>query len=783
MNAPERLRVVGAELPRKDALDKVTGAARYTVDLRLPGMLCAKALRSPHAHARVTRVDARRAAALPGVAAVLTRDDLAGLNPTYGYFIKDQPIVAIDRVRYVGDLVAAVAAVDEPTACQALERIEVEYEPLPAVADIEAALAHDAPALFEGPQPGIVPAYGIGASAVKEPRRNVCYRFTYTTGSPDAFAACDHVFDDTFVFSRSHHYHLEPFATVAQWVGDQLEVWTACQNPFPLRKELARVLNHPEQKIRVHVPYIGGGFGAKNNCKTEPIAVLLARKAGRPVRFCLTMEEAFLTQSQHAAVLRLRTGLMRDGTLVARESRIDLNAGAYSDASPLVAEKVGYRIAGPYRWQYIRSECDCVLTNTTPAGPFRGFGGTQTSFASESQIDMIARRLGLDPYEVRVKNLLRLGEPYVPHESGIDSDIEAGLALVAERLGYHRRERRRGRGMGLSVGFKDGGGVNKPAQAQVKVTTTGGVLLQCGTTEIGQGATTALCQVVAEVLAVPLDRVQYAPVNTDSVPFDQGTNASSAIAVMGRAVELAARDARQRVLEFAAAQLGCGPGDLVLENWTVRRGDQIHPLPPLIMRYFGGAGFEFVGHGYFKMPTDHEAPLESQCAFWEIGWGGAEVEVDEETGQIRVLQLVVSGDAGRAIHPGACRGQDEGAAVMGLGQALFERMLYDGARLVNGDASSYRLALATDLPARFESILQEQGHGPGPFGAKGLGEGTMLPVASAIANAVEDAVGVRITELPLGPERVLAALEAAGRACPAKDASSILPVPSEGERP
>jgi len=758
---PSALRVVGADLPRKDAVEKVTGVARYAADVRLPGMLCAKVLRSPLAHARITRLDSRRAAAVPGVAAVLTRDDLGGLNPTYGYFIKDQPIVAIDRVRYVGDVVAAVAAVDEATACAALERIDVEYEPLPVVAGIAAALAGDAPPLFDAPQPGVVPAYGIGARAVKEPRKNVCYRFAYTTGSRDAFDGCDRVFEDTFVYSRSQHFHLEPFVSVAQWLGDQLEVWTSCQNPFPLRKELARVLNHPEQKIRVHVPYVGGGFGAKNNCKAEPIAVLLARSAGRPVRFCLTMEEGFLTQSQHAAILRLRTGVLADGTLVARESHVDLDAGAYSDASPLVAEKVGYRIAGPYRWQYIHSECDCVLTNTTPAGPFRGFGGTQTSFASESQLDMIARRLGLDPYEIRVKNLLRLGEPYVPHESGIDSDLAAGLDLVAERLGYHRRPRRRGRGMGLSVGFKDGGGVNKPAQAQVKVTTTGGVLLQCGTTEIGQGATTALAQVVAEILAAPLDRVRYAPVDTDSSPFDQGTNASSAIAVMGRAVELAAREVRGRVLEFAAARLGCAPAELTLENWTVRRGDQVHPLPPMVMRYFGGTGFEFVGHGFFKMPTDHEAPLEARCAFWEIGWGGAEVEVDEETGQIRVLQLVVSGDAGRAIHPGACRGQDEGAAVMGLGQALFERMLYDGARLVNGDALSYRVALAGDLPARFVSILQEQGHGPGPFGAKGLGEGTMLPVASAIANAVEDAVGVRLTEPPFTPERVLAALEAA----------------------
>lgn len=754
------IRAIGSPAPRVDADLKVTGAARYTVDLALPRMLHAKVLRSPHAHARVTHIDARRAAAMPGVAAVITRDDLKGLNPTYGYFIKDQPIVAIDKVRYIGDMVAAVAAETEEQAVRALEAIEVRYEPLRTVATIEDALAPDAPALFETQPPGIVPAYGTGASASRDPVRNVCYRFCYTHGDAAAFARADHVFKDEFRFSRMQHYHLEPFVSLARVEGGQIELWSSCQNPFALRKELARVFNHPEQNIRVHVPFIGAGYGAKNNCKTEPIAVLFARMTGRPVRFCMTMEENFLTQSQHAAILRLETAVSRDGRFIARRSEILLDAGAYSDASPLVAEKAAYRINGPYRWEHIDSRCDCVMTNTTPAGPFRGFGGTQSSWASESQIDMIARRLGIDPVVLRKKNLLKLGEAYVPGESGMDSDLHEGLDLVCREIGYGRGEKQKGRGIGIAIGFKDSGGVNKPAEAQVKTTTTGGIIVNCGTVEIGQGVQTAFTRVVADLFACPAERVSYAAINTDVTPFDQGTNASSAIVVMGQALERAARDCIARILDFAAAQLKCAPGDLRLENWAVIKDNQVHPLAPMIMRHFGGTGFEFVGRGFFKPETDHHAPLEAKCVSWEIGWGAAEVEVDEETGRVRVLKLVVSGDAGRAIHKDVCRGQDEGAAIMGLGQALFETMRYDGAVLANIAAAKYRVPLASDLPETFRAVTQEQGHGPGPFGAKGMGEAGMLPVAAAIANAIDDAVGARVTSLPLSPENVLAAIEA-----------------------
>ena len=426
-------------------------------------------------------------------------------------------------------------------------------------------------------------------------------------------------------------------------------------------------------------------------------------------------------------------------------------------------KKAGYRIPGPYRWQHIDTRCLCVLTNTAPAGPFRGFGGTQASYASESQIDMIARRLGIDPYDMRVKNLLGLGEPFMPGESGIDSDLKEGLDVVCSAIDYHAAKRAPSGpiryGKGIAIGFKDGGGVNKPAMARIKVSTAGDVFLICGTTEIGQGAKTALSQIAAELLGVPLERVNYAALHTDYVPFDQGTNASSGIAVMGQAIARAAEAVKQQILELASSLLQRPVAELHLDNGAVVCEGQAHPLAPLVMRHYGGTGFEFSADGYFKAPTDHQAPLEAPCVFWEIGWGAVEVAVDVETGRVEVLKLVASGDAGRAINPLVCKGQEDGAAVMGLAGALFERMLYDDAgRLHNADPLTYRVPLAEDLPQDFVTITQEQGHGPGPFGSKGAGEGTILPIASAIANAVHDAIGVRLAGLPITPVSVLDAL-------------------------
>jgi len=758
------LDILSGEIRRRDAYEKVTGNATYTTDINLPNMLHAKALRSPLGHARIVDIDSSTARNMEGVRAVLTREDIKkypkeDLMPVYGYFIKDQPLVAMDKVLYKGDIIAAVAADSERIANKALAEIKIEFEELPVVSTIQSALAETAPELFEEPPIGIVPIYGKGASGELRNSKNICYTFKYETGADEIFDSCDHIFEDQFEFSRMHHLHLEPFITIASWHDNgKIDIWSACQNPFPLRKEISRIFKIPENNISVKVNYLGGGFGAKNNCKTEPIAILLSKIAKQPVRFCLTTDEGFYTNTQHAAILKLKTGVMSDGTLIARDSEIFLDAGAYSDGSPLVAEKAGYRIPGPYHYKHIKTICHCVMTNTAPAGPFRGFGGTQTTWASESQIDMIAARLKLDPCDLRMKNLLNLKQPFVPGESGMDSDLREGLNLVKKEIDYKKKRKDLNRGVGVSIGFKDGGGVNKPSSARVKVSTNGDIFLQCGTIELGQGAQTALPNIVAQILSTQVKRVRLMPIDTDHTPFDQGTNASSGIAVMGQAVELAALDLKSKILDFAATQLECDIKDIDLDDWAIIKGNEKIPLTPMIMNTYGGTGFEFSGEGFHKSSNTHEAPLEAPCVFWEYGWGAADVTVDIETGQITINKLVVSGDAGRAINLNVCRGQDEGAAIMGLGQSLFEHMIYDGPHLVNDSALTYRVPMARDLPREFISITQEQGYGPGPFGSKGMGEGGILPVASAIANAIYNATGIRITKLPMSPDRVKKAI-------------------------
>src|SRR5712672_2720527 len=408
-----------------DGPDKVTGAARYTFDVTLPGMVHAKVLRSPHPHARIVAIDASRAEALPGVVAVVTGADAIKLpDPYYGVAIRDQPVLGIDKVRYVGDMVAAVAALDEETAYRALALIDVRYDPLLPVTTIDEALAEDAPLLFDAPVAGEPIKLGDGVTSLKEPRPNVLCEFAYTNGDADTvLARSDHVFEDRFRFSRINHFHLEPHVNVARVTGAQIELWSCNQDPFVLRGDIARIFGRPANNIRIHASYVGGGFGGKSFCKMEPLVVLLAMKAGRPVRLCLSLDESLLTLTKHAGILMLKTGVTKDGRLTARKSEIQLDGGAYSDASALTVVKTGYRITGPYRWDAVATRACAVRTNTVPAGSFRGFGGTQASFASESQIDMIARRLGIDPYDFRRKNLLAVGEPFQPGDSGIDSDL------------------------------------------------------------------------------------------------------------------------------------------------------------------------------------------------------------------------------------------------------------------------------------------------------------------------------------------------------------------------
>lgn len=762
MKRTRTLKIVGKAPLRVDGEEKVTGRAVYTSDLQLPGMVYGKILRSPYPHARLARIDTRRAERLPGVIAVLSREDIARFE-LFGAAYKDQPIVAIDKVRYVGDPVAAVAAADFASAEEAISVIEAEYEAIPAVTSIEAALLPNAPLVHESSAGG-GELMGYHYQPPKEFRgTNLCYRFTYERGNvAEGFKKADYIFEDTFRFSRVQQFSMEPHCVVAQVSGGMITLWASTQDPFTLREHIAAVFHVPLNKVRVIVPSVGGGYGGKLSVKTEPLAVALSWKAGRPVKIVHSIEESFKTVTRHPARFRVKTGVSRDGRLIARECEIHMDTGAYADAGPRVTQKAGYRAVGPYRIPHVKTDAYTVYTNTVPAGAFRGFGTLQVTWAYESQMDIIARKLGIDPLEFRLKNLLRKGEPYTQGDTPVDCDLGEGLLKAANGIEWKRKKSRSNAGRGLGCCMKDGGGTYKVASAAVKLTPDGSVFLSTGTVEVGQGARTALSQVAAEELAVPLERVIVTQLDTDATPYDAATNASSSMVVMGLCVQRAAQDVKRQLLRAAAKHLGERVERLSLKNGRVHgaKGKSVS-YEDVMVKYFGAKAGEITGRGSYQDKKSSKAVLGSPTTFWETSWGGVEVAVDPDCGEIKILKYVSVADVGKAIHPVQCEGQDEGAVMFGIGHTIMEEMIYSDGQLLNPNLIDYRVPRFGSLPEKLETILLENDNGPGPYGSKGMGEGGLLPVAPAVANAVYDAVGVRIRDLPLTPEKVWRALRKA----------------------
>ena len=761
MKKSQAYNVVGRPETRLDGADKVTGKAVYTVDVELPGMAHGKILRSPYAHARLKRVDALKAEALAGVYAVITRDDQRGLG-MFGAAYKDQTIVAIDKVRYVGDPVAAVAAVDEATAEKALNLIDVEYDELPAVTSIEEALALDSPLVHDSSSSG-GEMMGQHYEAPKEfAGSNLCYRFSYAKGNvEEGFKKADHIFEDTFRFPRVQHFSMEPHATVAHVDGNHITLWAGTQEPFTLREHLSEIFHLPLNKIRIIVPYLGGAYGGKLAVKTEPLAAALSWKAKRPVRLVHSIEESFKTVTRHPARVQIKTGVTKDGKLVARQCLIYMETGAYADAGPRVTQKAGYRCFGPYRIPHVQTDAYTVYTNTVPAGAYRGFGTLQVTWAYESQMDIIAEKLAIDPLALRLKNLLKKGELYTPGDTPVDCDLKEGLLRAAKEIGWNKKVSKPNRGKGLACCMKDGGGTYKVASAAVTMNSDGSIMLLTGTVEIGQGARTALSQIVAEELAVPLSRITVAELDTDVTPYDVNTNASSSTVVMGLSVQRAAQDLKRQLLRHGAKVLKATPDRLALKHGRIEgpKGQGIS-FEDLMHKAFSSKAGEIVGRGAYQDIKSKKAALGSPTTFWEISWGGAEVEVDRDTGEIKLIKYVSLADVGQAIHPVLCEGQDEGGVMNALGHSLLEEMVYRDGQLLNPNLVDYRVPTFSDLPMGFETILVENHNGPGPFGAKGTGEGGLLPVAPAIGNALYKAAGVRLYRLPLTPERVWQALRA-----------------------
>jgi CO/xanthine dehydrogenase Mo-binding subunit len=754
------LNVVGRSLLRVDGEVKVTGRAIYAADLELPGMIYAKVLRSPFAHAKLVSIDARKAERLPGVFTVLTRDTI-GEFKHFGSAYKDQTIVATEKVRYVGDPVAAVAAENDAIAEEALSLIEAQYEEIPVVTTIEEALAPSCPLVHE-----LKPAEGnLYAHHFELPeqfkRTNICFHYEYRKGKTgEAFDQADHILEDTFTFPQVQHYSMEPHVTVANVEGERITVWAATQDPFTLREHLASIFSLPRSMVRVIVPFVGGAFGGKLSVKTEPITVALSWKARRPVKLVQSAEESFKTITRHPARIVLKSGVTRDGQLIGRECEIYLNTGAYADAGPRVAQKAAYRSIGPYRIPNIKIVAYAVYTNTVPAGAFRGFGSVQVAWAYECHTDTVAKKLGMDPLDFRLKNLLKKGEPYTPGDTPVDCNLREGLVRVAKTLAWGRKKSNAHTGKGLSCCIKDAGGSYKIASAAVKLAADGSVLLLSGAVDFGQGALTALTQVLAEELDISPKQIAVAQLDTDVTPYDVATSASRSTTVMGLCVQRAARDVKKKLLRAASRALGEKAARLKMGKGKIyNSAGQALSYEDVVSRNFGSKWGEVVGFGSYQDKKDKRAALGARTVFWEVSWGGAEVEVDPETGTLKLRKYISATDVGKAINPLHCAAQDEGGVMFGIGHTVFEEMIYTNGQLANPSLIDYRIARFGDLPDKLHTELIENGNGPGPYGSKGMGEGGILPVAPAITNAVADAIGVRMFSLPLTPERVWRAIK------------------------
>jgi CO/xanthine dehydrogenase Mo-binding subunit len=747
---------IGIAVPRRDGVAKVTGTAQFTVDVTLPGMAHAKVLRSPYPHARIRSIDTSAARAHPGVIAVVTSADLPDVHLIYGHAVADHPLIAVDKVRFAGEAVAGVVADDPVTAEEALRLIDVDYEPLPFSTTVEASLADDAPIIHE--KPGEQRPHRGFEEDIERTHPNVCSVSRQKWGDVErAFREADVVIEGEYRYPMAYAYAMEPYTSVASWSDGALTVWTSGQHPYMVRDDLAHCFGLSLANVRVIVPYVGGGYGSKSYTKIEPLTAALALRAGRPVRLALTVEEAIFTTRGDSAIIRLRTAFDGGGLILGRQASVYLNTGGYAENSPLVGRKAANRLGGPYRIPALDVQCEVVYTNTAPASSFRGFGAPQVVFAGESQIDEAADRLGIDPLELRRRNVLELRERPWPRVRGIDADLRADLDLAAAEIEWSVPAGP-GRGKAIAISASDAG--SEPITTSIlRVLSDGSVTVSCGSTEIGQGSSTVLAQMAAGEMGVPLERVHLLQSDTAAVSYDRSTGASRTTTLMGLAIQAAARDVRAQLVHWATESIAPDGPAVVEAADGVMVGERHVDWGEIVRAWFGGAAGECVGRGYLR----RAGATEEMPPFWEIGCVGLEVSVDEETGEVRVETLATIGDVGNAINPQLAEAQDVGAAIMGMGMATREELVYEDGNLLNGNLFDYRVPRTTDLP-EMRTVLVERGDGVGLYGAKGGGEGALNPVAAAIANAVSRAAGVRLREAPFTPERVWRALQERDRA-------------------
>ncbi len=741
MAAVTEKRVVGIPAPRVEGEQKVTGRAVYAADVVLPGMLWVKLLRSPAPHALIKKIDVAQARQVPGVHAVMTGEDISGAK--IGKKIIDMPVLAEGVVRFIGEKVAAVAAESEEIAAQALNLIEVEYDEMPAVFDPLQAMLASAPILH--------PEVGRYTGLVHPLERpsNVMVHLSWKKGDvTQGFKLSDLVVENVFSTARVHQAYIEPHSCVVHAHGDgRADVWASTKSPYNLRDQLANAFGTSPGKIVVHPCYIGGDFGGKGDHNDAALCYALSMKSGRPVKFVMDYnEELTAGNPRHAALIRIKTGVKKDGALAAQHIEFIFDSGAYASFRPQGFLVGAHDSAGPYRIPHVLIEENYVYTNRVPCGYMRAPGHTQGFFAAESQMDLVAKKLGLDPVKFRLKNFMRDGDISPTGETIEHIRAEDTLKRALKDSGYSATKPKNvGRGCAVAQWVSKGG----ESYAYVKIGADGAVTLSAAVMDVGSGAYTVMRQVVAEELKVPLESVGVESLDTTKVLKDTGVRGSSSTRVHGSAAYAAATKAREAILQAAAALMGTVPGDLVLHG-----GGVIHARAERRMSFaeiVKAKGSPIVAEGHYQnMKDGPEASMVAQVA---------EVEVDGETGAVRIRQITTAHNTGTIVNPLGHQGQIDGGVVMGMGQARMEEVAIDeGGKVGTVNLGEYKIPTIRDVPPLKTTVIQS-GAGSGPYHSMSIGETSIMPTSAAIANAVEDAVGVRIKSLPIMAEKVLEALK------------------------
>lgn len=772
----ENYSVVGKPLIRVDARAKATGEAKFTDDFSLPQMLRGKILRSPYPHARILRIDTSRAEKLPGVKAIITGKDTRGIRfgfvDTPGIPADEYPL-AVDKVRYIGEEVAAVAATDEDTAEEALSLIKVEYEELPAVFDPEEALKEGAPLVHEEIVPPSTTAWedwGMTSSKAKPFKvvRNINTRRVISYGDIEqGFRESDYIRKDRFVIPATSHAAMEPHSALAYFEpSGELQVWLSHMGSEFKRFWLAKTLKLPLSKVRVLKSYVGGAFGGKITLfPYEFLAAFLSMKTGKPVKITLTREEVFCTtRVSHRMIIDLKTGVKKDGTLVAQEMKAINDTGAYRGSSPIVLLLLHLFSSPIYHIPHFSYEGIGVYTNKTICLAKRGHGGPQGRFAIESQLDLIARDLGLDPLEIRLRNARKAGT-VLPNGDRLDScGLDPCLRKAAEAIGWGSKKNNRGVGLGASSMFCGTALYPFGSSALVKMNPDGTATLFSGAVEFGQGSDTAMSQIAAEELGLSLEDIALVSADTSLCPPDYGNFLSGGVFITGRAVRNAATDARGQLLELAASSLQVRKEDLSLSKGRIyvkKNPDKGLSFAQIVRESEKRGVSPIMGKGYCEaLSPEHCVPSISKGAghftdAYAFTAVAAEVELERETGKVKVHRIVLANDSGFDINPLSVEGQMESQAVMGEGDVLFEEVATEKGQVINPSFMQYTMPTAADMP-RVQTYSVNSFDPVGPYGAKEAGEGARAAVIAAIANAIADASGAGINHLPFLPQKVLA---------------------------